>query len=166
MGGVWSSYTSWMTVLTNTVNLTGLMPGTIYQYQVRSKCYGNNFSSDHTTSSPFMTLSSAFVIEVGDDLSELEVNLGTDKKDCIIEIFPNPSTGIFTARVTTELNEIPMEIVVTDGLGRVLQIYRLILEKGVNQQEIDLGKYPNSLYFIQLKTNMSSAHYPLIKSGN
>lgn len=78
--------------------------------------------------------------------SSLFTGLTTDKavKD-IAEIFPNPSTGIFSLKISSLNQKILSEIYAVDG--------RLILSKAYESSgdTIDLSTEPAGIYFVRLK---------------
>jgi hypothetical protein len=158
-GSVWSNYGPWIATAANTVNLAGLAPVTTYQYQARTKCYGNGKYSTVANGPQFTTLGSSLLSEGNSTPSGLNPETGYSAI-----VFPNPNAGKFTIAINSELNDVTMEIVVTDGLGRILQKYYLVLGVGVNQQEVDLSPYPDAIYYIELLSEKGNAHYSVVKT--
>jgi hypothetical protein len=159
-GSTWSNYGPWIATPTNSVNLMGLSPVTTYQYQARTKCYGNNKFSTVVNGPQFTTLASMLLSEGSTAMPESPFETGYKAS-----IFPNPTDGKFTTAIMSELSGVRMELTLMDGVGRILKRIQLVLEKGINEQEVDLRDYPDAIYYIELRTEKGISHYPVMKSG-
>ena len=67
-----------------------------------------------------------------------------------IQIFPNPSSGLFNLQITTQRNE-KAELIITDIVGRVISSEMMEINQGVNNKEITQS-FPGA-YFITIKTD-------------
>ena len=73
-----------------------------------------------------------------------------------INIYPNPSTGIFTI----EGNDIK-EIEIIDITGKI--IYNVIARNGVTWQSVNLSNNPKGIYSVRIKTNNSIIIKKIVK---
>lgn len=67
-----------------------------------------------------------------------------------VNVFPNPSNGIFTASVELTNNEKNTNIVLTDLTGRVIQQQQLNLYTGKNTIPINISNLEKGIYFLQM----------------
>ena len=89
--------------------------------------------------------------------------LGVDSFNILqssIQIFPNPSNGLFTLSNSKKLDI--NEAVVYDINGRIIQ--RIDLIKNTDTQQINLTQVANGVYFVKLESSTSSVTFKLIKN--
>ena len=127
----------------NSLALTNLDPSSTYKWKVRSECdlTGSNVSA-YTAWRFFSTLSS--IRMTGGD-AVLGANLN---------IFPNPTRGLFNISfVSEEIDNFEMTIV--DAYGKVInQEYQQDFV-GEYTQHLDLSEYPRGIYMVQIITKDS-----------
>lgn len=79
-------------------------------------------------------------------------NLGTNEKNptkSSVQIIPNPSKdGIFTLLISNSTSKKELDLDVFNSIGQEIINKKINIEKSV---VIDLGKYPNGLYYIEIK---------------
>ncbi|MGM0626516.1 MAG: T9SS type A sorting domain-containing protein, partial [Bacteroidota bacterium] len=63
-----------------------------------------------------------------------------------ISIYPNPTSGIFTLKISKIQDPGKVEIQITDITGQVIMVMPEIQQS----QQIDLSKYSNGIYFIKI----------------
>lgn len=120
-----------------TYQLTGLDPGTRYQWRIRTICTGT-FSDLSKIS--YFTTASCFACFTPEGLVS-----GNS-----IDVFPNPGNGLFNLRLSS-LEDQNASLTVLDNLGRNIYSLQLPLIKGVQTQSLDLSGYPDGVYFVKIQ---------------
>jgi hypothetical protein len=142
-GNTYSAWSAWFGSAVNSANLTGLLPGVLYQYQVYATCYGNNKSNASTSS--FTTLASALISAGSEQLPIASTNLEPGKKALGIKVFPNPATESFRL----DMNGLQAkEATMLSIDGRAIQS----LTPEMMENEIDISTLQTGTYMIQLIT--------------
>jgi photosystem II stability/assembly factor-like uncharacterized protein len=160
-GNGWSFFAFLTSVESNSIDLSGLFPGTTYYFKVRTVCYGSRLRSPEFDELYFTTPGTALTDNEGYEMPG-EVNPEA-ASDFDIGLFPNPSNGLINAAIDAETGGIEMELKVTDNLNKVLKQYHLVLEKGMNHQEIDLTGLPAGIYTVLVCTQEGVAGYKVVK---
>lgn len=166
IGSTWSPYSSWVSTTLSFITLTNLQPNTIYSFQVRAKCYGNNNNSTLANGPSFQTLNLMMTISDNNPTLLTGNSNPTTNSGYQTKVYPNPFTDKFTAQINSERHDIQVKLEIVDCLGKVLETYHIVLIKGENQQEIDLTNYPDALYFVRLMTDDEILNYPVLKYRN
>lgn len=134
--GAWNSIDVY-TPATNYL-LTGLVPGTRYQWRIRTICSGTN--SDLSVIREFTT---PLTLMGGNTQGILTLENSFD-------VFPNPGDGYFNVRLYSG-EEQKGELTVTDNLGRIVRTESLSLLKGLQTQTLDISGYPDGVYFVKVQ---------------
>jgi photosystem II stability/assembly factor-like uncharacterized protein len=119
--------------------ITGLMPGTGYEFQVEKVC--DNSNSGFSSSSTFTT--------TGTFSGTHEIK----NSDNELTVFPNPNNGKFTLKYFSD--ERNATISIYDMLGNKLFSEIKHNSKGEVGAEIDILFPSKGIYFVQLKTDAS-----------
>ncbi len=69
-----------------------------------------------------------------------------------LEIFPNPSSGIFNIEVSAQNNQ-PFHLMVLNLKGQELFSAKLNAESGTYSNQLDFSYYPKGIYYVVVKTN-------------
>jgi hypothetical protein len=95
------------------------------------------------------TVPNNFIFPCQDTTIEVMLIVGSIKEEkmTLMDIYPNPSTGLFTIENLNRTVE-PTEIFVTDITGRI--VYQTITSN-LDKTEIDLTDQPNGMYFVRVK---------------
>jgi hypothetical protein len=131
--------TNWSSVKTTSLSTTlKLTKGKIYEIRVSAVCNGVQ-----GIPSPVFNLAvTNLTIQVTTVTSTT-----SPKKNAIS---PNPTTGLVKLDIQSQ-EESNVQISVFDGTGKMLQKEPLLpISKGIQTFDIDLSKYNNGLYFIQI----------------
>ena len=140
-GSSWGSWVYTYGVNTNQLIQTGLNPGTAYHWQVRAVCSSSN-KSGFTSYNVFATLPSNR-IAAGD--TELDVKLN---------IYPNPTEGIFNINfVSEEIDD--FEITLVDAFGKMISHEYKQQFVGEYTKKINLSNWPKGIYMVQVRTQRS-----------
>ncbi|MBC8046187.1 MAG: FG-GAP repeat protein [Fimbriimonadaceae bacterium] len=111
----------------NTTNITGLTPGTIYQYKIKAICSGGlstSFSPIHTFTTPLKL---------------------KEEKDLSINIFPNPTNG--------KINVVIFDYIINNYSISVTNVFGqsiMKVETTQNENILDLSENMNGIYFISV----------------
>ncbi len=130
-----SSDWSYRTVADTTKELTGLISGSTYEYQVKLHC-SNGLISSYTSLSTFQTSGGAGVD--GGAFGRMSADISES-----IQLFPNPNNGRFTLELPE--SEMGYTIVILDILGG--EIARFNLKAG--RTEMDLAEFGPGMYFLR-----------------
>ncbi len=122
----WSTTTSPIT----SVTISGLTPATSYDYEVEASCICSTTSSYSGISN--------FTSQDNTNISNQQVNSG-------VEIYPNPTKGLFTIELSNLSN---VKIEVTDLLGQVIIN---TVAKG-NKTILDLSNRANGIYLVKINS--------------
>lgn len=109
-----------------------------------------NFSSIYTIGELSMVTDISLAKDTSQNLLSTSDDL-TSIKSSVIEIYPNPSTGLVNIKVDLKENEI-LHIQVYDILGKQVFADNLqsIISSGVQIKKINLNQLQNGLYFIEV----------------
>lgn len=72
-----------------------------------------------------------------------------------IEVFPNPSTGVFTLEIAGRRYE-PLQVEVMNQVGQVVWRETMTPSQNVEHFQVNLGEVPSGLYFVNVKGNGGS----------
>ena len=82
-----------------------------------------------------------------DDPMNIEISFQPKQQALSFTIFPNPSDGIFTLKIIDETNsETPYHLTILNVLGKKILETEIL---NANTQ-LELTKYTNGIYFLQL----------------
>ncbi len=80
-----------------------------------------------------------------------------------LSCMPNPVSTDLTLSMNTELSPLSGEIILTDATGGMIMRRQVLLEKGINQWNIDMSGYPPGWYTVSLLTAKEVMTIPLMK---
>jgi len=83
------------------------------------------------------------------ELIDVSVSIAEVSWDDPIKIWPNPSTGKFTLRYISDLNE-TVDLKVFNSLGQQIFSGTLVVTKGTTKEQVDLHEHPMGVYIFQL----------------
>ena len=141
-GSAWGAWQYTNGVTTNQFLQTSLSAGTYYHWQVRAVCGSSTNKSGWTSYNTFSTLSS-IRITAGD--TDLGVNLN---------IYPNPTQGVFNISFIAEKVD-NFEITIVDAFGKLVSHEDKQDFIGEYTKQVDLSTYPRGIYMVQIKTQDS-----------
>ena len=131
------------TTNTTTYNATGLDPNSTYRWRVHGICDVSGLNNSGFTSFQYFTTLSSIRITAGDD------NLSDN-----LNIYPNPTRGVFNISfVSDEVDN--FEITVVDAFGKVISIEENQAFVGEYTKQLDLSEYPRGIYMVQIRTEDS-----------
>ncbi|MEA2043094.1 MAG: T9SS type A sorting domain-containing protein, partial [Bacteroidota bacterium] len=81
----------------------------------------------------------------------LPVNINENNSGFLINIYPNPTTGIFTIK-NLKASERPLNVEITNINGQIIKQYSIIN----NQSEIDLSGQAKGIYFVKIQTDKTT----------
>jgi hypothetical protein len=117
----------------NVKNITGLTPGTVYSFKVRSIC-GAGINSPFSASAVFTTL------------------LKMPEYNPEIIIFPNPASNIITVNIKSlEAGELTIKIY--DVIGNVVSEQQVFINDGNYNAEIPVSNFANGIYIVSAEQN-------------
>jgi hypothetical protein len=126
--------------------LSGLTPGTLYLYQVRSRCTATTPSTASAwVNSSFTTIS----LPMGFAAEDSGQDNAPPTYDNDLYVYPNPGDGIFNIRVESLL-ETEATMLLTDGLGRLVLTNKWSLFEGQNIYQLDMTSMASGVYQVQL----------------
>ena len=126
--------------------LSGLTPGSLYNYQVRSRCTATTpATTSNWASGSFTTLS--MPMGFADEDSGQDNTPQSSDND--IDVYPNPGDGIFNIRVQSSL-ETEATMMLTDELGRLVLTNKWSLFEGQNIYQLDMTSMTSGVYQVQL----------------
>jgi hypothetical protein len=73
-----------------------------------------------------------------------------------MEISPNPTSGVFVLTLNNG-NKGPVTLTVTDVTGKTILERTITTDKKVLKETVDLGKQPNGIYLVKLKSDHETA---------
>ncbi|PSJ72060.1 hypothetical protein C7N43_36200, partial [Sphingobacteriales bacterium UPWRP_1] len=124
-----------LNVFGNSINLVGLLPGTTYEYKVKTVCTATSTnsgsSSDFSPASQFTTLPASNSNKTG-------INTTSD-----IVVYPNPADELFNLELTETT-----QLQLSDISGQV--VYAAVKEAGTHT--IEVGHLPAGIYVLTLTT--------------
>jgi hypothetical protein len=81
----------------------------------------------------------------------------------IVGVFPNPSSGIFTAAISTA-SDVATALRVYDVLGKTVLVKEVNLTSGLNNVEINLKEFPSASYIVEFTDGQGYTHrYKVVK---
>ena len=139
---------AWNNISGNSTSKTkyGLTSGVNYSWRIRAAC-GTNGTSWAT---PF---SNVQYYTLG---SQRQVNLTND-----LEIYPNPSNGIFNLECTNQNEKI--EIFITNLLGKIIFEKEIFSENGKFKDSFDISNYAIGMYLLKVNYGLGTETYKLNK---
>lgn len=125
--------------------LSGLTPGSLYLFRVRSRCSATTpVTSSAWVSGSFSTISLPMGLSDGEGQTE---NIAP--VSLTIEVFPNPGDGIFNILLESDTDrEASMKL--TDNLGQLILEEQWQLAKGETIRTLDMSLLPVGIYQVQL----------------
>jgi hypothetical protein len=141
-GSSWGSWQYTYGIIPNQLLQSNLSPGTWYHWQVRAVCGSSANISGFTSYNTFQTLSSNR-ITAGD--TELGKNLN---------IYPNPTRGLFNVSFITEKAD-NFEITIIDAFGKLVSKEDKQDFIGEYTKQVDLSDFPRGIYMLQIRTQSS-----------
>jgi len=123
--------------------LTGLDPASTYKWKVRSECDATSSNVSSFTSWKFFSTLSSIRISAGD--TEMVNNLN---------IYPNPTSGMFNISFITE-EVVDLKLMIVDAYGKTILIENNDIFIGEYTKQVDLSEYPKGIYMVQIRTNNS-----------
>ncbi|MBK8448840.1 MAG: HYR domain-containing protein [Saprospiraceae bacterium] len=135
--GVWSPWTSWANKTGPALehNFTGLLSGSFYHYQIRTKCGPGQTSTE--INGWFHTLGGGNNL-IGEEhqISDVQTNLeGLEELPSDLQIMPNPATDFADVKIQG-FERTDKEIMMIDLYGKL--IFRVKLTADQNNIELDL----------------------------
>lgn len=117
--------------------ITGLAPGTTYEWQIKSGCEfgpssGGEWSAMQTFSAPSSKWHAA---------TDYRTAMGTG-----LQVFPNPNRGQFNVVLPAGVQQ--ARILVTDLAGRLIAVHQFF---GEGSLEMDLGDVPTGVYLVRVE---------------
>ena len=146
-GSSWGSWVYTYGINTNQLVQTGLNPSTGYHWQVRAVCGTSNMSG-FTSYNAFVTSNNRLI--AGDD--NLSINLN---------IYPNPTRGIFNINFVSEKVD-NFEITIIDAFGKIVLHEDKKDFIGEYTKLIDLVGFSKGIYMLQIKTQDSSIRKKIV----
>ena len=128
---------------TNQLSLNGLDPGSNYKWRVMSECDSISSNISSFTSWQYFSTLSSIRITAGD--TELMDNLN---------VYPNPTRGLFNISFTTEKID-NFEIIIVNAFGKLVSQEEKQDFIGEYTKQVDLSDYPRGIYMVQIRTNDS-----------
>lgn len=125
-----------LTSATSNINLTGLLPATLYEAQVANVC--GSGASEYTSSIIWET-----------EYFRVAGNAGPEAD---LHVYPNPSNGIFNVSYTSSVDRSPVEISVQNVYGQVIKHVITKSVEGINSEEIDLPNVAAGVYLVSIRT--------------
>ncbi|MFI5172155.1 MAG: PKD domain-containing protein, partial [Chitinophagales bacterium] len=131
---------TWTDVFTtsNSIQLTGLLAITPYQWKVKTQCAGG--WKDYTTTLNFTTL----LLKEENELTQLEN----------ISIFPNPVSDAINISFNNAQSTI-LTIKILDLMGRVVEERPVAVENGETHLQINASSLPAGVYIIMVSEEYS-----------
>ena len=126
--------------------LSGLTPGTLYLYQVRSRCTATTpATASAWVNRSFTTIS----LPMGFAAEDSGQDNAPDTYDNDLYVYPNPGDGIFNIR-TESLSETEVTMILTDELGKIVLKNTWSLFEGQNSYQLDLINLASGVYQVQI----------------
>jgi hypothetical protein len=95
-------------------------------------------------------------------INENPLTVNQFKTNNNFNIYPNPSTGIFTFEINKKLNN-KIEISITDILGKIIKNEKTIIYSENSNIIIDLSNEPKGIYLLKIKENQNDFILKLLK---
>jgi len=142
VGSPWSTRID--TIITsNSHNITGLISNENYRWRIRTNCNSSSSYNSGWTAWDTLTTLSSIRITAGD--TQLGKNLN---------VFPNPTRGLFNISFTAEkVNN--FEITIIDAFGQIVSNEKRQDFVGEYTKKVDLSNWPRGIYMVQIKTKDS-----------
>jgi len=139
---------AWNTIVFDTINtnidaISGLNPGITYKWRVKGLCDASGGNNSSWTGWQFFSTTSSNRITAGD------VDLGIN-----LNIFPNPTRGLFNISFVTEKVD-NFEITIVDAFGKLVSQDDKQDFIGEYTKQVDLSDSPRGIYMIQIRTQNS-----------
>ena len=141
-GSAWGAWQYTNGVTTNQLLQTSLSAGTYYHWQVRAVCGSSTNKSGWTSYNTFSTLSSN------------RITAGDTKLGENLNVYPNPTQGIFNISFIAEKVD-DFEITIVDAFGKLVSYEDKQDFIGEYTKKVDLSNWPRGIYMVQIKTQDS-----------
>ena len=133
---------------TSSTAITGLIKSTTYEIRMLTKCLATNGNSAYSNIIEVTTPAQSGANESA--LQMPTTTVSPVSKENRVTLSPNPTNGIVTLQINSAERGIG-QIIVCDNLGRVmLKLKDIMLEEGVQVQEVNLSGLNNGVYFIRI----------------
>ncbi|MEQ8909613.1 MAG: serine hydrolase [Vicingaceae bacterium] len=130
--------------------LTGLVPNTQYEWQMKSVCSYFDRTGTQWSAKQFFTSA----------IPGARLKSSTPNEQIEFRVYPNPSSGLFLLEIEESSEQIQLQVI--DLLGKVILNSTLT---GI-RTELDLSNHPNGLYFIRLQTAKGIKSLRIVKQSN
>ncbi len=100
-----------------------------------------------------------------DDIAVLDVTSVNSLKTANdeLKVYPNPGKGVFNITLDTQATG-NFQLSVTDITGKVRHKENIAISNGQFYKALDLGKLPNGVYFLELKSDKAVYQTKLLKN--
>ncbi len=147
----------------NSINLTGLTPGTNYTYRIRVNCPWG--ISTYTKLANFTTPASKPNGEMADRNLILQ---DESDADASLWLFPNPATDALVAGFEPENPNVPVNLRITDQLGRTMFSSDNLGDPEMGYQEIsiDISRFAAGIYILHFSNGEYRSSQKFVKAAN
>ena len=146
---------TWITGTSTPTNksITGLTPGTQYEFQVAGSC-----GTLGSYSASFLwTTSTTVPPTAGNKVVDTEESIVSD-----VNIYPNPTSDVLNIDLTANQAQ-TTTVKVLDMSGRLIKQVQLKTEKGMNPMSISLGELASGIYALQIFEDAKLSHVSKIE---
>jgi PKD repeat protein len=137
------------------VTIMDLAPGAMYNWQVRAKC--NKAWTKYTDVTTFSTLPGNSITGAG-----IRMEMESETSPLKVSVRPNPSNNEFTLQVLPNGSKDPVQITVSDILGRVIENKKLLVGEVLRIG----GQYKSGTYFVKALQGNQTSILKLVKAGH
>jgi hypothetical protein len=130
-------------VNTNQLILSSLNPNKTHKWRVYSVC--DSLQSNVSAWSSMQIFNTLSSIRIASGDTELSNNLN---------IYPNPTKGMFNISFITE-EVVDLKLMIVDAYGKTILIENNDIFIGEFTKQVDLSEYPKGIYMVQIRTNNS-----------
>ncbi len=130
-------------VNTNELILSSLNPNKTHKWRVYSVC--DSLQSNVSAWSSMQIFNTLSSIRIASGDTELSNNLN---------IYPNPTKGMFNISFITE-EVVGLKLMIVDAYGKTILIENNDIFIGEFTKQVDLSEYPKGIYMVQIRTNNS-----------
>jgi hypothetical protein len=128
--------------------LTGLNPNTTYQFRVRSLCPLPNPTTSDWLTITFTT--PALPMGLTEDIATTDLNMA-NPVDMELAVYPNPGDGRFNISLYTEQEEQEVNIMISDGFGKLVYTTKWSVFEGQNIDQLDLSFLSGGVYQVTVQ---------------
>ncbi len=142
VGGSWTTFNK--DAIWNKHWLTGLTPGTSYEWQIKSICPGNPDGALWSASSTFTTPTMKHAGAIDGMLTDHNASIG-------VHVAPNPNNGQFRLQVGAFEGQ-AATIQICNAIGALVHKQRFVATEGYSNQ-LDVSSYGSGTYFVRITGN-------------